>query len=195
MMQHPAGPDAPRQPARRRWLRHAAAGAGLLLVAGGGGATWLAGAPPPVARFPDVAAALEWLAKISHQPARSLTAWPLPQVLEHAAQSVEFSLRGYPELRSELFRASLGPLAFRAFARRGASWHDTTEPIPGAPPLSADNPITSAHRLAQALMRFEATPAEHDFAPHFAYGALDKDGYRRAHLMHLAEHAREVEFD
>lgn len=27
-------------------------------------------------------------------------------------------------------------------------------------------------------------------APHFAYGELDKPQYTRAHLMHLADHAR-----
>lgn len=194
-MGHAADSGAPRQPGRRRWLRQAAAGTGLLLVAGAGGAAWLAAAPPPVADLPDLPAALAWLDRIAHQPARSTTAWSLAQVLEHATQSVEFSLRGYPELHPEWFRASVGPLAYRTFARRGASWHGTTEPIPGAPPLRADNAITAAHGLARALLRFEATPAEHAFPPHFAYGRLDKDGYRRAHLMHLAEHAREVEFD
>ena len=184
---------APRSPARRRWLRRGLGGAGLLLLAGGGGASaWLAGPAAPIERFPDVGSALAWLEALPRRDARSLTAWSLPQVLEHAAQSVEYSLLGYPALRPPLFRASIGPLAFLAFARRGASSHPTTEPIPGAPALVAQDVAAAAQRLAQALRRFEATPAGFAFPPHFAYGALDKDGYRRAHLMHLAEHAGEV---
>jgi hypothetical protein len=154
---------------RRRFLR-LAVGSGVALAGVGAGALWLGGAP------------------------RSLTAWPLPCVLEHAAQSVEYSWQGYPEPKSPLFRSTLGPLAFRVFARRGRMSHDTREAIPGAPPLTAEDVAQQARRLANAILRFEARPEAEGFAPHFAYGVLSKDDYRRAHLMHVADHAREVAF-
>jgi hypothetical protein len=180
---------------RRSWLRWAAGSGALLLAGGGAGTWWLAGPQPPVARFPDTPAALAWLETLLRRPARSTTEWTLAQVLEHAAQSVEYSLDGYPELRSSAFRSSIGRLAFLTFSRRGHTAHSTIEPIPGAPPLVEIDVAAAARRLARALLRFEATPPTHAFPPHFAYGALDKDEYRRAHLMHLAEHADEVVFD
>jgi hypothetical protein len=180
---------------RRRWLKATLAGGTLLAAGGAGGALWLAGERPPVATFPDTPAALDWLAQLLRRRAHSTTPWSLAQVLEHAAQSVEYSLDGYPQLHSPTFRASVGRVAFLVFARRGRLSHATTEAIPGAPPLVEVDVAAAAHRLAAALLRFEATPAEHPFAPHFAYGALSKDDYRGAHLMHLADHAREVAWD
>ena len=177
---------------RRRWLKLAAGASAGVLLGGGAGALWLTGEPEPVAALPDIPAALAWLDRVTRVPAESTSAWTLAQMLEHAAQSVEYSLQGYPELNSTLFRSSVGPLAFRAFARRGRMTHATTEPIPGAPALVADDVGAAAQRLAQALLHFEATPAAFAFPPHFAYGALSKDDYLRAHLMHLADHAREV---
>lgn len=179
---------------RRRWVKGLLGGGALLAAGAGAGAVWLAGERPPVATFPDIASVLDWLTRVARGPARSTTDWSLAQVLEHAAQSVEYSLDGYPQLHSPAFRAGVGRIAFLAFARRGALSHDTTEPIPGAPPLVEVDVDAAAHRLAAALLRFEATPAGHAFAPHFAYGELSKDDYLRAHLMHLADHAREVEW-
>jgi hypothetical protein len=69
--------------------------------------------------------------------------------------------------------------------------HSLNEPIPGAPELAQGQPLGPAidHAIA-ALQAFE----RHDgaLAPHFAYGALDKPAYTRAHLMHLANHWAEA---
>jgi hypothetical protein len=162
--------------------------AGATLAASAGVGLWLAGEPDGIQLFPDLAAVEVWLDTLAG--ARSLTAWSVPHVIEHAAQSIEYSLDGYPELRSETFRASVGALAFAAFKRGGRMWHDTTEAIPGAPPLAATALAPAIARLRNALARFAAHPGA--FAPHFAYGALDRDDYLRAHLMHLANHAREI---
>ena len=178
---------------RRRLLRAALGGTALAAAGGGAGMLWLQGDPAPVAGFADIDAALRWIDAVgSDASAHSTTAWALPQVLEHAAQSIEYSLDGYPQLRSALFRDSVGALAYAIFARRGRMSHDTLEPIPDAPLLAATDPGLAAQRLRQALQRFEAHPADRALAAHFAYGALGKDAYRRAHLMHLADHAREI---
>lgn len=177
---------------RRRWLKLALGAGASTLLGAGVGTLWLAGDAEPVDALPDVPTALAWLERLTRVPAESTSSWTLAQMLEHAAQSVEYSLQGYPSLNSAWFRASVGPLAFRAFARHGQMTHATTEPIPGAPALVAHDVGAAAQRLAHALRRFEATPDSFDFPPHFAYGALGKDDYRRAHLLHLADHAREV---
>ena len=173
---------------RRTLLRLALGSAATLGVAGVGVGAWLAGPPAPVAGFGSIAAARIWLDALAANPAaRSLTAWPLAQVLEHAAQSVEFSLSGYPQAKPALFQATAGRLAFAAFERAGAMSHGLTEAIPGAPPLVATDVAAAASRLHAALAAFEAHAGP--LAPHFAYGALDKARYTRAHLLHLADHA------
>ena len=118
---------------------------------------------------------------------RHTGAWTLPQVLNHAAQSVEYSLSGFPQPKPALFQRTVGRAAFAVFDARGRMSHGLAEPIPGAPALAAGDPLTPAiERLQRALAAFEAHGGA--LAPHFAYGTLDKAQYSRAHLMHLADH-------
>lgn len=113
--------------------------------------------------------------------------WNLSQVLQHLAQSIEFSMQGFPVLKGRWFRSSIGSAAFAVFNARGAMSHDLAEPIPGAPALDAAQTLkTSVQRLLDAMdafARFNGT-----LRPHFAYGELTKPQYERAHLMHLANH-------
>ena len=69
--------------------------------------------------------------------------------------------------------------------------HSLNEPIPGSPALAAGDALDGAiARALKALQDFEAHTGP--LAPHFAYGALDKAQYTRAHLMHLANHWTDV---
>lgn len=143
-----------------------------------------------VKTFPTLAAAVAAIEGLGPRD-RTSGEWPLPKVLNHLAQSVEYSIDGYPELKSALFRSAVGRVAFAVFEARGAMGHSLVEPIPGAPALDADAPLVPAKaRLLAALQRFDAH--EGALAPHFAYGVLDKPQYLRAHLMHLANHWTEV---
>lgn len=64
---------------------------------------------------------------------RSSATWTWAQTLEHCAQSIEYSMTGYPELKSKVFRSAIGPAALEFFSWRGRMTHDLAEPIPGAP--------------------------------------------------------------
>ena len=116
------------------------------------------------------------------------TAWTWAQTLVHCAQSIEYSLHGFPSPKSALFQNTLGAAAFKVFALRGRMSHNLAEPIPGAPALDAQTTDASAAmaRLRQAVQGF----ALHIGAlqPHFAYGALSRAQYEQAHAMHLANH-------
>lgn len=119
--------------------------------------------------------------------------WNLSQLLQHLAQSIEFSMQGYPEMRGAVFRAVVGNTAFAVFNARGAMSHDLAEPIPGAPLLDkAPLPKDAIARLLEALNTFERWTGL--LKPHFAYGELDKAQYTRAHLMHLADHWQHLHF-
>lgn len=144
-----------------------------------------------VAMFPDLAAALRAVEGLGAN-SRSTGAWTLSQILNHAAQSVEYSLTGFPQPKSALFQATLGKTALAVFQARGRMSHSLQDPIPGAPALAATDPLPAAvARLAKVLRDFDAHNGP--LQPHFAYGALDKAQYTRAHLMHLANHWAEIE--
>jgi hypothetical protein len=118
--------------------------------------------------------------------------WNLSQVLQHLAQSIEFSMKGFPELKGAVFRATLGNAAFAVFNARGAMSHSLDEPIPGAPALAADQTLkTSVQRLLDAMDAFAAWSGP--LQPHFAYGELSKAQYQRAHLMHLSNHWQQIQ--
>ncbi len=137
--------------------------------------------------FDSVDAALRTLEQLRTSAPRMSGAWDLAHVLHHAAQSIEFSMAGFPALKPAWFRASLGSYAFALFNARGQMSHSLDEPIPGAPPLVQGQELVPAiDRALAALRAFDRHAGT--LAPHFAYGALDKPAYTRAHLMHLANH-------
>jgi hypothetical protein len=144
-----------------------------------------------VSTFPTLAAARKAVESLATGH-RLASPWSLAMMLEHAAQSVEYSLRGFPAPKSAAFQATVGAAAFAVFDARGRMSHALDEPIPGAPALAADAPLPAAiERLLAVLRAFEAHTGV--LAPHFAYGALDKAQYTRAHLMHLANHWEQVQ--
>jgi hypothetical protein len=158
-------------------------------LAAAAAAPWLAGCDvAAVKTFPTLASARQAIESLGGGW-RHTGSFTLAQMLEHVAQSVEYSMRGFPAPKSVLFQATVGRAAFAVFDARGAMRHGLDEPIPGAPALALALDAAVARAL-QALQDFEAWPGP--LAPHFAYGALDKGQYTRAHLMHLANHWTEV---
>ncbi|MDF2178265.1 DUF1569 domain-containing protein [Aliiglaciecola sp. CAU 1673] len=113
--------------------------------------------------------------------------WSWPKTLVHCAQSIEFSMIGYPQQKSALFQQTLGQAAFNLFSWRGRMQHDLAEAIPGAPDIETMPDIKQAQdRLRSAIEQFSSYRGE--LQPHFAFGALSFEEYEQAHAMHLANH-------
>jgi hypothetical protein len=145
---------------------------------------------PKVASLDD---ALRWLDRLqaSAGTACATGAWPLASVLDHLAQSIEYSIDGYPQPRSPIFQATAGRAAFTVFKWRGAMHHGLADPIPGAPATAAGADWSpAALRLRRAIQRFDRYDGR--LMPHFAYGPLDKADYALAHTMHIANHQHEI---
>jgi len=140
----------------------------------------------------DLSGALRWLDKLEATPqARTTGAWPLVAVLEHLSQSIEMSIDGFPKENSALFQRTLGAAAFGFFGWRGRMSHGLAEPIPAAPALTMSGDWKpAAQRLRAAIARFNAHSGA--LRPHFAYGALDKAEFARAHTFHIANHQDEI---
>lgn len=178
---------------RRRWITLGAWTAGATAVAGvAGTGVWMY--QPVNDRqlvFATLQQAMQEVERLSAAGAQALepaTAWSWSQTLEHCAQSIEFSLRGFPAPKAALFQHTAGAAAFAAFAALGRMRHSLAEPIPGAPALAAAAPGASAAlaRLRQAVQDFAARTGP--LQPHFAYGSLGRTQYEQAHAMHLANH-------
>jgi hypothetical protein len=148
-------------------------------------------APLPMLRVSNLNDALRWLDALEkNAQAKSLTAWPLGQVLEHLAQSIEFSVKGFPEMKSAFFRATAGSAAFAYFRARGRMSHGLTEPIPGAPALALKTVTEGVTRLRTSINTFNAHRGE--YLPHFAYGSLSRTDYATAHALHIANHLEQI---
>lgn len=134
--------------------------------------------------------ALKNLEKLRQSQVSMTGAWSLSQVLEHCAQSVEFSMIGFPEHKPKLFKQTIGKLAFSAFSEKGEMRHNLAEAIPGAAELTTENVEASYQRLKQAMLDFKQYQGE--LAEHFAFGPLSKPQYEQAHVMHFYNHLLEV---
>ena len=178
---------------RRRVTLQASAALGVAL---GAPALFSGCAPAPISlpEFGSMAAAQRTLEALKPRPLRMASGWDMAHVLHHVAQSVEYSLNGFPLLKPAWFRTTVGPAAFAVFEARGRMTHGLDEPIPGSADIADGQPLPVAvDHLVAALAAFERHAGP--LAPHFAYGPLDKPAYSRAHLMHLANHWQQVAQD
>ena len=182
-------PTGPMASPRRAFLRFGAGLATVGAVAGGGYLLYRPANDRQLvfATVADAMREVERLASAAVGPLAPATAWNWSQTLVHCAQSIEYSLQGFPAPKSALFQNTLGAAAFTLFAQRGRMSHNLAEPIPGAPALDATVEGEPAlARLRKAAQDFAAHTGP--LQPHFAYGALTKAQYEQAHAMHLANH-------
>lgn len=172
---------------RRQFIKTGVVGGLTVSVIGAG--LWL---NIPSNKAPlTIEAALAKLDEFSKQEILSSGVWNPYQIFTHCAQSVEFSLTGFPEHKSDVFKHTVGYLAFSAFSSKGQMTHSLSEPIPGAPRIDSEQDIQSAlNRFKISLLDFEQFKGK--LAPHFAYGELTKQDYERAHVMHFYNHLKEI---
>ncbi|MBL8309715.1 MAG: DUF1569 domain-containing protein [Burkholderiales bacterium] len=163
------------------------------LTAGAAVATGAAGwfALPSGAQPLTIQAATDALGKLKSATIKHTGGWTPAQVFEHMAQSVEYSMTGFPQPKPVWFQATVGATAFALFRAKGAMTHPLTEAIPGAPALAAaGDQNVGLDRLLKSLADFDAFGGA--LQPHFAYGALDKRAYAAAHAMHVFNHLTEL---
>lgn len=118
--------------------------------------------------------------------------WSLYKVLNHVAQSMEYSMTGYPQLDPPAQQA-LAKIAFEGFKAQGYMTHDLAAPVPGAPEIPDSGPMNLAfERLRNSCSDFQNfTGALH---PHFSYGDLSYEDWELAHAFHCANHFSNISY-
>ncbi len=173
---------------RRQFIKASVGGAVAVGLAGAG-VIWLTSDSNTGPLTID--AALAKLELLSDTPVVGSGAWSPYQVFTHCAQSVEFSMSGFPEHKPAIFKNTVGKLAFSAFSSRGKMTHGLSEPIPGAPALTLDEDVKiSLARLKTSMVLFKQYHG--NLSPHFAYGQLSKRDYEIAHVLHLYNHLEQI---
>lgn len=169
--------------------RHLVLGvAGTATAAGG---VWFSVAPSGAPL--TIAETLKVLQRMRQSSPDTVGAWSLYQVLVHCAQSVEYSMTGFPEHKPEAFKSTVGSVAFWAFNEKGKMTHGLDEAIPGAPGIERNGDLEAAYaRFIKSLSDFQVFSGR--LKPHFAYGDLTKQEYEAAHVMHFNNHLQEVLF-
>ena len=174
---------------KRRQFLKASIASGVSLSVIGGGAIWLNSAINKDNLTIDLA--LKQLEDLSNKEITHTGEWEPFQIFTHCAQSIEYSMLGFPEHKSDFFKSTVGQLAFSVFSSQGRMTHSLSEFIPGAPIIPQNTNIALAlKRLITAFIAFKEYKGT--LAPHFAYGPLSKNEYEIAHVIHLNNHLQEI---
>ena len=171
---------------RRKFLVKGIAGAGIIAV--GGGYWWLNSGKG--VENVSINGITKYLNQLDLTKLSSSGSWSVNKIFSHLAQSIEYSMSGYPEQKSDVFKNSIGSLAFKVFSQRGEMTHGLDEKILGAPVIKEVTNEEAFERLIQSLRYFEGFHGQ--LKPHFAYGDLTKEEYTLAHIMHIENHLIEI---
>ena len=173
---------------RRKFLKISTFSGGLLAVSGG--VAWFSISEANGELSID--SLLKRVKAISDTNYHAKGEWDLAKILIHCAQSVDYSIQGYPLHKSDLFKSTVGRLAFSMFEAKKKMTHGLNQAIPGAPKIAGNQSLSDAQqRLEKSLLDFKHYQGK--LAPHFAYGELSKAQYSLAHVMHFNNHWSEVE--
>lgn len=162
---------------------------GVVAATGAAGLLWMRTGNDGAVLTIDVA--LQKIDALAKGPVASTGKWNPHQIFTHCAQSIEYSMAGYPAPKSKLFQDTAGAAAFALFSAKGKMRHGLAEQIDGAPVLEPKVDTSEAlARLRQAFLNFRQFNGA--LAPHFAYGPLDKQQFEQAHVMHFFNHLDEI---
>lgn len=116
--------------------------------------------------------------------------WTVGQTFLHLAQSVEYSMIGYPKSKPFWLQNTIGKLIKTKFLKQGYMKHNLNSPIPGAPELGLVSPEEGLNQLIIAIEAFLKFQLE--LEPHFFFGKMNKKEFDAIHSMHILEHLQSM---
>lgn len=113
--------------------------------------------------------------------------YTLSETIQHATQSIQYAMTGYPKLSPAIVRKTVGRIAKHAFLGRGAMKHNLSAPVPGAPELDhTESDRRACEQLTAAIQTLAAYTGA--MRAHPVYGVCTKEQSARLQAMHLREH-------
>jgi len=109
------------------------------------------------------------------------------QTVQHAAQSIGYSMTGYPRLAPVSLRVTVGRAVKHLFLSRGAMRHNLSAPVSGAPELDTGLPDLAAIELLRTTVNRLAA-FDGVLQPHPTYGRCTKEQVASLQTLHLREH-------
>jgi hypothetical protein len=89
-----------------------------------------------------------------------MTNWTLYEILSYCAQTIEYSMTGYPAMKPKFLRMTIGRLVINKFLRQGYIRHNLSSYVPGGEAITSEGSTEEGlQRLIQAIDRFEAYKA------------------------------------
>lgn len=137
--------------------------------------------------------ALVELDKLAQSQDTKTVNWSVYRVLHHCAQTIEYSMTGYPVQKNKLLQWTIGKLAIGKFLRQGYMKHNLAAPVPGAPAVVAEGtPAEGIALLKNTIEKFQNFNAP--LQPHLLFGQLTKTQYNQYFAMHIADHFSELSY-
>ena len=119
--------------------------------------------------------------------------WGVSEICLHCAQTIDYSMTGYPVMKPPIIRNTIGKIAIRKFMRQGYMSHNLTAHVPGASKLDISVSSSEAiQTLMDVMNRFENY--SEPLKPHLLFGSLTKADYSQYFAMHIANHLDELRY-
>jgi hypothetical protein len=119
--------------------------------------------------------------------------WSPYKIFLHCSQTIEYSMVGYPILKSKFFRYTIGKLVIKKFLNQGFMKHNLSAPVPGGSNIEDSGTANEGiDTLIKSIDKFKAF--NNELAPHLAFGKLSKDDYDKYFSFHIADHLSELEY-
>ena len=146
-----------------------------------------------IIKLSSLADARRELLKISEIDNVKSENWSPYKIFVHCAQTIEYSMTGYPVMKSKVLRYTIGKIAIKKFIGQGFMKHDLAAPVPGAPVIEDVGTVKEGVEiLINAIKKFEAFNKE--LSPHLMFGKLSKNDYDQYFSFHIEDHLSELEY-
>lgn len=109
------------------------------------------------------------------------------QIFVHCAKTIEYSMIGYPKIKSKFIQHTAGKLMIHKFLKKGYMRHNLEVDVLGSS-LIEDNGTTDEgiEILLETIRKFLTYKGR--LQPHFFFGELTKEEYDKYFSIHIANH-------
>ncbi len=143
--------------------------------------------------FASLEEAQKGIENLEEKDVPKVEGWTPYHTLVHCAQTIAFSMEGYPEMKPAIIRGTIGKLALHVFLKKGAMRHNLTADVPGLAWKEQEGTFQEGKKiLGQSISDFLQYKGE--LKPHLLFGNMSFSEYNRYFAMHLTDHlsSREV---